>query len=146
MLVAGVNTAHYVSYDGKDIVVVLVKADKLFQERILSECKRFWECVENDVSPMEKINDTLEILATRLKELLLLDKQTTEEIKSIRDRISEIVEEDKAVFYGLSFSRSYRNGSIDYSKIPEISNVDLEQYRKPGSTVITIKRADEANG
>ena len=33
-----------------------------------------------------------------------------------------------------------KKGSIDYSKVPEIGNIDLEKYRKKGSEYYTITR------
>jgi hypothetical protein len=34
---------------------------------------------------------------------------------------------------------SFRSGSVDYAKIPELKNIDLEKYRKKGSTVWTMR-------
>lgn len=147
MLVAECNTAHYVSYDGKDIAVVIVKADPIEQQRILVACKEFWECVTTNSppkgSPVILESETLDVLSKRYKQLVKIANQTDDEMKLIRQKFDEIIEEDKAKFAGLSFVRSERKGSIDYEKVPELKGVDLEQYRKSPSKTLTIKVQDE---
>ena len=143
LLVAGCNTAHYVSYDGRNIAVVLVKADPDEQERILAACKGFWNMVQTRTppagAPVILESETLEVLANRYRELDRLATQTETEIKLIRQKLDELVEEDKAQFHGLTLNRTERQGSVDYGKIPELFGVDLNQYRKSPVKVLTIK-------
>ena len=139
MLVSGADTAHYVSYNGQDLAVVVVKADPHKQGQILEACKSFWEHVENDVSPMEIMSETLEVIATRYKQLDRIIKTSEDEIKLLKERINELVIDDKAYFYGLSLTRSKRKGNIDYAKVPQLSGIDLESYRRPDTEITTIK-------
>ena len=44
---------------------------------------------------------------------------------------------------GISIERIERKGSIDYSAVPELKNIDLEKYRKPTSTFVTIKEVKQ---
>lgn len=146
MLVAGVDTCHYVSYNGKEIAVVVVKADKQKQEEILEKCKEFWSFVENDSqpegSPAKPTSHTLEILAKRYKELLHISSNLKEEMEMIKNRISDIIPDNKAEFYGLSLSRSTRAGAVNYAAIPELAGVDLEQYRKSPVETLTIREIE----
>jgi putative phage-type endonuclease len=147
MLVAECDTAHYVSYDGKEIAVVVVKSDPIEQERILIACKEFWECVHTKTppkgAPVILESETLDVLSKRYKQLVRIAAQTEDEIKLIRQKFDEIIEEDKASFNGVSFIRSERKGAVDYSKIPELKEVDLEAYRKSPSKTLIIKVQDE---
>jgi hypothetical protein len=43
----------------------------------------------------------------------------------------------------LRFTYSERKGSVDYTKIPELLNVDVEPYRKPSVDVWILKRLEE---
>lgn len=143
MLVAGAAYAHYVSYDGVDIAVVVVQQDVGEQQRILAACKEFWKCVESDTPPRGSTvileSDTLETLAVRFKSLNRIADDTEREIKLIRQKLDELVEEDKAKFYGLTLTRSERAGAVDYAKVPELKHVNLESYRRSPSKVLTIK-------
>lgn len=44
---------------------------------------------------------------------------------------------------GLVISKSSRKGNVDYSAIPELADVDLEQYRKPETTSWSLKPEKE---
>lgn len=143
LLVSGCKTAHYVSYDGRELAVVVVPADPEYQLRILFECKKFWHLVETMTpppgAPVILESETLEVLASRYKQLDRIAAQTDAEMKLIKQKLDELVEEDKAKFCGLSLNRGERQGAIDYGKVPELRGVDLEQYRKSPIKVLTIK-------
>ena len=146
LLVAECDTAHYVSYNGKEIAVVEVKADKEIQKRILSAAQVFWEYVEKKIpppgGPVILESETLETLATRYKELDKISTQTEMEMKLIKQKLDELVETDSASFYGLHMHRIMRKGAVDYAKIPELKGVNLEQYRKGDTKVLTIRVKD----
>lgn len=143
LLVSGCKVAHYVSYNGFNIAVVVVKEDKEHQIRILFECKKFWHLVETKTppagAPVFLESDTLDTLATEYKRLNRIATNTTESMKLIKQKLDELVEEDKARFSGLSLTRSDRKGAVDYDKIPELNGIDLEAYRKPSIKVLMIK-------
>ncbi len=147
LLVTGFDTAHYVSYNGHSIAVVVVKEDKAMQARILEACGAFWDCVQNCIppagAPVVLESETLEVLANRYKQLDRIAFQTETEMKLIKQKLDEIVEEDKAKFHGLTLLRTERIGSVDYAKIPELRGVDLNQYRKSPVKVLSIKVTEE---
>ena len=147
LLVAGCQTAHYVSYNGASIAVVVVKAEPEFQARILEACKEFWLLVETKTppkgAPVLLESETLETLAKEYIKLDRIANRTAESMKLIKAKLDELVEEDKAKFYGLSLTRSERVGAVDYSKIPELKDVDLNFYRKSPTKVLTIRVGEE---
>jgi len=150
MMVASCDTAHYVSWNGREIAVVVVKANPTEQARILRACQEFWKFVETDApppgAPVVLESDTLAPLAKRYKQLLVIERQTAEEIKFLRSRFTDLIAEPKARFFGLSFTRSTRRGAIDYGKMPELAGVDIEAYRKPDTETITIREVGDAEG
>jgi putative phage-type endonuclease len=147
LLVSGCDTAHYVSYNGKSIAVVVVKADPAVQERILLACKGFWQYVVDKTpppgSPVILESETLEVLATSYKRLSKIADETDTQLKLIRQKLDEIVQEDKAQFHGLMLTRSTRAGAVEYAKIPELQGVDLDRYRKGPTQTLTIKVKEE---
>lgn len=145
LMISGYDTCHYVSFNGSAIAVVTVRADKERQREIEERCRMFWACVESDSwvfpdAPKEVYDSpNLEVMSKRYLELIRLQRQVEDEMKMIKKRISDVVTEKKASFYGLRLVRSERAGSVDYSQIPQLEGVDLEQYRKPATEVVTIK-------
>lgn len=71
----------------------------------------------------------------------------------IKQRISELTEKHThlmenlkkasggmdAVFGQYKLSVTVRNGSIEYSSIPELKSINLDLYRKPGSLVYKLE-------
>lgn len=73
-------------------------------------------------------------------------KKTQIQIKELKRReehhrkaLVKLTEGDEKEECGIRVARHYRNGSIDYQKIPELKDVNLDDYRKEGSWVWTIK-------
>lgn len=98
-------------------------------ERELPNAQRYLEPKHTEVND-EFITD----LVTRHSEL-------SEQIKALevlkKDLFTEIVErcgEKESEINGHKLTLVERKGSIDYKKVPELKGVDLESYRKSGSS------------
>jgi len=66
-----------------------------------------------------------------------LDAAKTLEAKA-RKSLIKIAGEVSAEGCGLKLTRIERAGAIDYSKVPQLENIDLEQYRKKGTVSYRI--------
>lgn len=51
MVVCNLKEAHYFSFDGQSGVLLTIKRDDLFIDRMMEEESRFWQCVENFITP-----------------------------------------------------------------------------------------------
>lgn len=147
LLVSGCDTAHYVSYNGKSIEVVVVKADKDVQNLIVEKCREFWSRVVDKTpppgSPVILEGETLETLAKEYKRLHKIQESVKDQLDMIRKKLDEIVPDDKAEFFGVVLIRSDRIGPVDYSKIPELAGVDLNKYRSIPRPTLTLRIKDE---
>ena len=66
--------------------------------------------------------------------------QQQEILKSVEEQIKEIVDGNEQIeCNGFKIAKQVRKGSVDYSAIPQLSEVDLEQYRKADSEFYVIK-------
>jgi len=143
MLVSGHETAHYVSFDGAKIAVVVVHQDTERQALILERCKAFWAMVVNDIEPPKKYvvqaDNELKLLADTYRAALRAKEGAEFVLNETKEKIVNLIKDDKASFYGFTFNRGTRKGAVEYSKIPSLEGIDLDLYRKADSTVITIK-------
>ena len=146
LLVAGKEVAHYVSYDGSDIVIVEVHANPVFQNHIVEECKKFWNMVENNIEP-EAPFITLEsqYAEDKLNEYFAI----SDEIKALEEKQSAIKEELKSIaadrkvkISNFTMQTIERKGNVDYAKIPELKGVNLEPYRKAAIRYFDVKRSN----
>jgi hypothetical protein len=79
-------------------------------------------------------NDALwEDYALKLREITMALNDLEEEKEYIRLKLIEMSDMQNCNGCGITTCRITKKGSINYSDIPELKEVDLEKYRKPSS-------------
>lgn len=71
------------------------------------------------------------IIANQAYELSQQRKKIEQEEKKLRDQLMVLSEGKTKAEGRFVFMKEVRRGSIEYSKIPLLSSMDLEIYRKP---------------
>jgi putative phage-type endonuclease len=152
-LIYGVYTldAERKSIDEIHWIDVHIDLDYVLKE-LFPTLKEFHEMVISGTQPelIEKdqveISDQLSLnLADSYTELLKQKKEIDDKLKGIESDLKAIAEKEQAGkvrIKNLNISCVVRRGSVDYKKIPELKNVDLDKYRKAPSTYYAI-RADK---
>lgn len=75
MLVSGAMLTDYVSWDGKgEILVIPVRRDDVYQERLLQELISFWSMIQTKTPPAMKKEEVLSVLAIFKMDLERLGK------------------------------------------------------------------------
>lgn len=139
--VCNVDFAYYFSFDGLDGCIVKVERDDKYISKMIKEEKKFYDCLINKEPPEPNENDYIErddelwdIYASQWKNTIQKIKELELQEKELRNELIYLSGESNSKGAGISLCKINRKGSVDYSKIPELMNVDLEQYRKPQST------------
>lgn len=139
MIVCGVTSMWYYSFStfngrGKKI---RVEIDLEMCEQIKLKTKRFHENMLNFEMPDFTNKDFLHIddvnwesHARILADIKRQKKELEEQEEIIKKNIIELAGGRSTKGSMLNLMKCYRKGSIDYSSIPELENVDLEKYRK----------------
>jgi putative phage-type endonuclease len=148
---SGNSLLHYFSYSEESCFLIEVKRDEVFIEKMLEAEKQFWDMLNNFESPepqkkdIEKQFISIDSLewqevAKDLKDILAEKKASEERIKQLKAREAKlkdilvaISKGENAEGCGIKLEKTSRKGTVDYSIIPELDGVDLEQYRKPDS-------------
>ncbi|HEX8965859.1 MAG TPA: YqaJ viral recombinase family protein [Patescibacteria group bacterium] len=139
LLVSGADKAIYASFN-EDLAIVDVEPDIQLHKEIIEKVGDFWEkiClrIEPELSEKDKIFLENEELVSLIQEKKLIDQ----EMKALKEKNEEIGNKlkkyaDGKSYYGNGYSvtRFYKKGSVDYSSIKELENVNLDLYRKPGA-------------
>lgn len=138
LAVIGIDQIDYFSYRDGDFVLIEVQRDESFIKQIYEEERKFWDCVENLVPPEMEGKDFNERNDEEWKEISQLYLEVNEELKGllqrekeIKEKVIEVSEGKNVIGNGIRLQKLLRKGNIDYAKIPELENVDLEKYRKP---------------
>lgn len=155
LFLSGAEKCHYVAYykpapkskDKEEIHILEVEPDLDQIEIIFKEVKSFWnESVLKRNPPALSERDCLEVLDKDLLDDMKEYRKTALEIKNlestlkeIKDRIEEKVPHDNCRGAGIHVRKYTRKGNVDYSKIPNLEGVNLDDYRKRDTTVCTIR-------
>lgn len=138
MYVANVQFAYYFSFDGTDGVYLQLVRDPNYIEKLIHEEKKFYDCLINKTPPegnYKERNDPLwEQCSIQWKSLVQQIKSLEKKEEEIRKQLIFLSGESNTKGAGISLCQIQKKGNVDYSKIPELKNIDLDQYRKSEST------------
>lgn len=135
--VCQLEKGYYFSFDGSQGVVVEIYRDDKYIKKLLKKEKEFWECLQEFVAPdlTEKDyvvkNDPSWLNAAIQWKTLSEQIETLEDQKNkLKDFLISMAHNHNSMGAGVKVSKVIRKGNVDYSKIPELSDVNLEAYRK----------------
>lgn len=141
MIVADVDQCWYFSYRPNDIqpiAMIQVRRDEKMCAEILEKGKEFWDRLNSQIPP-ESCERDVQIKDDRVwimmeEELFAVTKQIEnleERKEKLRTSMIEKCQGMPSRGFKLKFMPIPTKGSIDYGKIPELNDVNLEVYRKP---------------
>ena len=137
LAVLGVNMLHYFSYRNGEYCLIAVHRDNTYIDRLIELEKKFWYNVQSFTPPDLSDKDYQEKCDKDWLETVQLYRQSSLELKEAKER--ENLYKEQLIKMsggrncrggGIKLQKIIRKGSIDYSKIPEITSLDLEKYRK----------------
>jgi putative phage-type endonuclease len=143
--VSRAEQAHYWSFDGTVGVLVEIRPDKEYAQRLVEAEAAFWRLVKENRWP-ELANDELDLsadpkwrhVALRYREVKLRLENAASEEHRLRAMLACMATAQRTCGCGVEVLRSSRKGAVDYSTVPELRGVDLEPYRKPAVGVVKI--------
>ncbi len=149
MLVTGHKSMYYLSWVETDPILILVEADEEYQKNLLAEEEKFYQSMiefaepeANEKDVVQKHNASWIDNAVKLKYLLEYKENVEEQIEDIRNQLIEEADGQTCQGGGIKLTLIKKKGSIDYAKIPELGQIDLEKYRKPETTSWRLTQCD----
>lgn len=149
LLCSGADHGDFVCFNGSDLAVVHFRRDNFIIEKIIVECRLFWEEVQSKEPPKPEVE---EIVDENLEQLLWSYEDVSKEISALQKLKEEMKEElealivkDKISCGGFTATWVCKKGSVDYSKIEILKTIDLDQYRKKESRYLLIKAKETKN-
>lgn len=137
MEVFKVSTMIYFSFHEGKGKILEVKRDERYIKNLINQEKEFFLCLQELKAPPMTDRDFLSVnsverskLALRWKEVTTLMNALEQEEKTLREALISTSKNQNSIGGGVRISRYLRKGSIDYGKIPQLKEVNLEVYRK----------------
>lgn len=141
MYVADVDFMYYFSFDGLDGAIVKVKRDDEYINKMLQECKKFYDCLINKTPPEPETDDYIIREDETWKECASKWMAVNSQIKALeaqeeklRKQLVFLSGSSNAKGAGIYLCQIQRKGNIQYGDIPELKGVNLDLYRKPQSS------------
>lgn len=146
MYCTGLPQAHYLSWRKGDEHICIVPRDDIYIERIIEAGLKFKNSIENCEPPELTDRDYIDVsddaemswLATKYDYHRTLWKQSESECESIKAQMVQAAGKRNVKGKGFKISKYAVRGRIDYNAIPELKDIDMEQYRKPAGTSYRI--------
>lgn len=143
------SVCDYVAYHKGEIAIVRVEQDPKFEEHI-PILREFWERTQAGIEPEILADDCVLIENNPAFEKA---SKAYWELKELFDKAKDDFEAAKAELlahcnglsmkgYGTKVSVNFKKGNVDYSQIPQLKGIDLEQYRKQPYKETRIFRSD----
>lgn len=127
----------YFSFHNDEGVIVKVERDDEYIKKMIKEEKRFFECLQNLEPPKLSSRDYLlretEEFLAGVEICKVLDQRLREikdQVKQNRNHLIGMCCNQSSRGGGIRILRMVEKGRVDYSRIPELKNVNLDQYRK----------------
>ena len=64
--------------------------------------------------------------------------EATKRLESARQALIELAQHPKEQGAGVTVTRFWKQGSVDYKKVPELTGIDLERYRKRATEEVRV--------
>lgn len=152
MKVNGLRSMYYISENGGDKCVVTVPRDTRYISALVAKELKFIEMRDSFIIPKSDAPDYKDLLDDTLLELLNKYNKENEILKNAKKSVDDIKLQiiqhsgDQNVKCGNYYiTKSSARGAIDYEKIDELKNVDLEKFRKKDIIKYSIKLKNEEN-
>lgn len=137
MIVTNLDHAFYFSWNEKSSKIIEIERDDSYSNQLISKETEFWRCVQNFEAPSLTENDFITRdddlwihAAAKWKEAIKEKEIATEKEAHLRQTLICLGGKSNVKGAGIKLSKVVRKGSINYQEIPELSGVNLEQYRK----------------
>jgi putative phage-type endonuclease len=148
LMVSGADIADVFVFDGSEGVLFPVAPDESSWPRIHDAWEVFARYVTDAQAPPltdrdTRIRDDPEWLeaAARYVELRTAYDQLSAKYDEAKARLTKLATHPREHGGGVSVTRLWRRGMIDYKRVPELRGVDLERYRGAGRMEVRVLSA-----
>lgn len=146
------DEALFVVFDGENNHLTRVYRDEDYILKCVTEAEKFYQSLLDFTAPEPSAKDWVvnesddwETLSQKYKALDEIIKESKKKQESVKRQLIDISQGRCMRGKGISVSSYVRRGTIQYSKIPELERVDLEQYRSNPihSSRVTINKGSK---
>jgi putative phage-type endonuclease len=148
MMVSGAAAAHLWVFDGSTGLLVEIQRDEACMEAIKAAWEGFQVYLDTDTPPPLTDRDTVErsdpawtLAAGLYVEAKRKAEDAAESLDRARERLVNLASHASESGHGVTVTRFFKQGNVDYKKVPELKVVDLDRYRAAGRVEVRVTAA-----
>ena len=145
LMVSGAATAHLWVFDGQQGMLHAIGRDAALMERIRDAWDTFQQYLDCDTPPPLSEADTRQRSDEawcRAAQAFAQSKQRADEaaaaLETARAQLITLAQHPREQGAGVTVTRYWKQGSVDYKRIPELKTVDLDLFRRRASEEVRI--------
>ena len=147
LMVSGAQRAHFWVFDGREGILAAVERKELAMEEIREAWDAFQPFLDGDTPPPMTDRDTVlradsawaEAAGQYLRAKRAAET-STEALERARDVLTGLAAHPRESGAGVTVTRFWKQGSVDYKKIPALRGLDVTPYR--GATREEVRVTD----
>jgi putative phage-type endonuclease len=143
--VCKVEKTYYLSFDGKDGILLVVEKDEDYIKNLLTREAEFWDCVNEFRAPdlcdrdyIVRDDDIWLELAEEWNDLQEKLRCLQDREKELRSSFGVMADGRNCHGGGIKVTKVIRKGVIDYASIPGMNLIDVEKYRRKPTEFLKI--------
>jgi len=145
MMVAGAPCAHVYVFDGRQGILIERTPQPERWKTIRHAWDAFMELIRTDQPPLLTERDTVERLdpdwrlaAERVINAKRVADAAAGELEAAKRALIALTTHPSERGAGVTVTRYWRAGPVDYRQIPQLAEVDLERFRAPGREEVRV--------
>ncbi len=136
LMVSGAQTAHLWVFDGERGLLHSMERDETLMERIQAAWDGFQRYLDDDTPPALSEADTVvrtdSAWAEAARAYALVKREAdavAERLEAARQALVALAQHPREQGAGVAVTRFWKQGNVDYKKVPQLKGVDLDTYR-----------------
>lgn len=136
LMVSKAKIAYLWVYDGQQGIGICIEPDEVAYAKIKSAWETFQPYLDSDTPPHMTDQDTLtrsDSVWQQAAQDYLSCKASSDEAQTkadeAKDKLISLTSHSRESGFGVSVTRFWKQGNVDYKKVPVLQGVDLELYR-----------------
>lgn len=145
MMASGAATAHLWVFDGQQGMLHAIGRDAALMERIQNGWEGFQRYLDQDIPPPLSEADTRQRSDDAWRQAaqaFAQSKQRADEaaaaLEAARAQSITLAQHPREQGAGVTVTRDWKQGGVDYKRIPELKTVDLDLFRRRASEEVRI--------
>ena len=138
-MVSGARQGHLYVFDGHEGLLQEVSPDPATWPRIRTAWDEFMHYILSDTPPplterdkVQRSDPAWQEAAERYLALKTEADRLADQVDAAKSVLIALAEQPSETGCGVTVTRFWKQGSVDYKKVPELAAVDLEAYRQNG--------------